>query len=49
MVDDEFATYSALLRLSHCGFAPDEFTVRFLPGKGFYCLSPYDGCNPTGG
>ena len=35
MVDDEFATYSALLRLSRCGFALDEFTVRFLPGKGF--------------
>ena len=36
MVDDEFATYSALLRLSRCGFALDEFTdkMRFLPGKG---------------
>ncbi|MCI6069427.1 MAG: hypothetical protein MR710_04635, partial [Bacteroidales bacterium] len=34
---DEFATYSALLRLSRCGFALDEFTdkMRFLPGKGF--------------
>ena len=29
--------HSALLRLSRCGFALDEFTdkMRFLPGKGF--------------
>ncbi|MDD6554720.1 MAG: hypothetical protein PUF27_03730, partial [Bacteroidales bacterium] len=35
---DEFATYSALLRLSRCGFALDEFTdkMRFLPGKGLW-------------
>ena len=35
MVHDELATYSALPRLSRCGFTLDEFTVRFLPGKGF--------------
>ncbi|WP_235387305.1 hypothetical protein, partial [Prevotellamassilia timonensis] len=34
----EFATYSALLRLSRCGFALDEFTdkMRFLPGKDLF-------------